>query len=210
MLDPGIPALETCRQVFAALALPQDRAPVLGVTSAIRGEGRTTFAGELASTLSRDLDGKVILVEADLEHPSLARRLDIPEGHGFSEVLRGQTQLGAVARQLASRLFVVTAGTAGDDPSRLLRRMLDHSPFDGSEMGADGAIIVDFPPVIGHGYTALIAHKTDAVILVVRAGVTPADVVRDAIGRFGDRPPEGVVLNGTQAVGPDWLEAVGS
>lgn len=65
-------------------------------------------------------------------------------------------------------------------------------------------MILDLPPIINHSYSTLAASVADAVVLVVRAGVTPADVVREAIARLEDRPPQGVVFNGPRSSLPTW------
>src|SRR5947209_3572761 len=68
----GLIAPEICRQVYLSLDLDPESRPIIGITSAVAGEGRTTLAISLARTLADDMDDSVLLVEADLEHPSMA------------------------------------------------------------------------------------------------------------------------------------------
>lgn len=195
---------EVYRQIYVGLALPADVQPmVIGVTSAISGEGRTTVALGLARTLASDLDVPVALVEIDLDRPALARQFDIASTPGLAEVLRGEYRLDEVLRPVSENLSVVTAGAVGPDVGRLLRQVPVLDPFHGPD-GPQGIVILDLPPIMNHSYAASAAAVADAVVLVVRAGVTPYDVVREAIARCEDHPPQGVVLNGSRSALPAW------
>lgn len=207
---PALPALgddlspEIFRQLYVGLTLPPDVCPVvIGITSAIGGEGRTTVALGLALTLAGDLDTPITLVEADLERPALSTPFGLPPAPGLCEVVRGDCPLAAVTHAVSDTLSVVTAGDAGDDAARLLRELSVRDPFHAPD-GPRGIVVLDLPPIITHSYTRLAAGIADAVALVVRAGVTPAAVVREAIARLEDRPPQGVVLNAPRSSLPRW------
>lgn len=195
---------EVYRQIYVGLTLPTDEQPaIIGVTSSISGEGRTTVALGLAETLAVDLDVPVALVEVDFDRPALARRFDITPVPGLADVLRGEYRLDEVLRPVSENLSVVTAGSVGPDAPRLLRQTPVLDPFRVDDT-MSGIIILDLPPIINHSYAATAASVADAVVLVVRAGVTPYDVVREAIARCEDRPPQGVVLNGPRSALPKW------
>jgi non-specific protein-tyrosine kinase len=200
--DPRAP--ELYRQIYVSLDLPADaHTVVIGVTSAISGEGRTTVALGLAQTLAVDLDVPIALVEVDLERPSLALHFDIPPAPGLCEVLRGDGQLEAVMHPVSDNLSVVTTGAVGPDSARLLRQLPLGDPFH-TLHGPDRIVILDLPPLINHSYSPLAASIADAIVLVVRAGVTPLDLVREAIARLEDRPPSGVVFNAPRSSLPTW------
>lgn len=195
---------ELYRQVYVSLELPRDaRTTVIGVTSAISGEGRTSVALGLAQTLTVDLDGLITLVEADLERPSLAPHFGIAPTPGLCEVLRGDWRLDEVMRSVATNLSVVTAGAVGADSARLLRQLPVRDPFHGPN-APEGVVVLDLPPIINHSYSPLAASVADAVVLVIRAGVTPSNVVQEAIARLEDRPPQGVVFNAPRSSLPAW------
>lgn len=195
---------EVYRQIYVGLTLPADAQPVIiGVTSAISGEGRTTVALGLARTLAADLDLPISLVEVDPDRPALAARFDIAAVPGLAEVLRGEYPLDEVLRPVSDNLAVVTAGASGPDSARLMRQIPELDPFRSSG-SIDGIIILDLPPITNHSYAALAASVADAVVLVVRAGVTPYGIVREAIARLEDRPPQGVVFNGPRSALPSW------
>lgn len=195
---------EPYRQIYVSLELPsRGRSATIGVTSSISGEGRTTVALGLAQVLSVDLDMPIMLVEADLERPSLAAHFGVAAAPGLCEVLRGELHLDEVLRAISAKLSVVTAGAGGSDSARLLRQLPICDPFHGAQ-APDGIVILDLPPIINHSYSALAASVADAIVLVVRAGVTPSHVVQEAIARLEDRPPQGVVFNAPRSSFPFW------
>lgn len=202
LADDGV-SPEIYRQLFVALNLSPDAHPVIGVTSAIRGEGRTTIAMGLARTLAHDLDSLVSLVDVDLEHPSLTTRFDLDVSLGLAEVIRGERHLEDVSVLVAPNLCIVPAGAPDVDTPGLLRQLPIEDPFHGPR-GLGGVVILDLPPILNHAYSSVAAQVADAVVLVVRAGVTPADVVRDAIARLEDLPPAGIVFNGPRSALPSW------
>ncbi len=200
----GDGSLEVYRQLCVSLTLPSDVQPiVIGVTSALSGEGRTTVAVNLARTIAEDMATPVTLVEADLEHPSLARRYGLPPSPGLSEVLRGERHIDEVRTTVADNMAVIPAGAVGLNSAILFRQLAVFDPFHG-ESGLEGIVVLDLPPVIKHSYSVLAASVADAIVLVVRAGVTPIDLVREAINRLDQNPPQGVVLNAPRSSLPTW------
>lgn len=195
---------EVYRQIFSALNLDRAAAvSVIGVVSAIRGEGRTTIASRLAMTLAADLDQHVSLIEVDLERPCLARHFNVDSGPGLCAVVEGAQRLSAVACTVADNLSLVPAGAANGSAARLLRRLAAQDPFHDPD-GPEGVVILDLPPLLTSSYGALAAHLADATLLVVRAGISPIDVVREAIARIDSRPPRGIIFNDFHPALPRW------
>jgi Mrp family chromosome partitioning ATPase len=200
---------EIYRLIYGGLKLPRN-APVvvIGITSAIRGEGRTTITRLMAQTLSKELDTRVTLVEADIENPTLSRESSKAGAHaGLASLLRQECQLHEVIGRWSNEypnLYVIPAGQATDDAPRLLRLLSTRDPFRGLD-GLQGLVILDLPPLADGSYGAAAAEVADATVLVVRAGVTHSDTVREAVARMGDRPPQGVILNGFRSPIPGWV-----
>jgi Mrp family chromosome partitioning ATPase len=200
--DPVL-APEIFRRVYVSLDLPEDRGPVIGITSSIAGEGRTTIATALARTLASDLDTMVLLVDASFTRTSPAMHLDPAASAGLSAVLRGEATLTDVMRQVSERLSIVTGGNPGSDTARLLRQLSEHDPFQ-QVRTLRMVTILDLPPLLGQSYSPLAAAAADALVLVIRAGVTPATAVCEAIERLGERPLQGAILNGERSARPRW------
>lgn len=201
--DPLEP--EIYRQIHAGLELPAN-APVsvIGIISAIRGEGRSTIALGLATSLAADLGVPITLVDADFEHPTLANLLGAGPSPGLASVLREEHGLSEVVCAPASHLpdlSFIPAGKAGRDSARLLRRLAAEDPFRDPQ-GLKGLVIMDLPPIVNTSYGATIAALADATVLVVRAGVTPQRLMREALARLEGRPPQGVVLNAFRSAIP--------
>lgn len=189
---PESAAAEQYRVLLARLERLATRRParIIAVTSAGRGEGRTTTAANLAFTAARE-GLSVALVEADLRRPSLARLLGLAPRVGLCEVLEGTAELGQ-AMVRAGGLGVLCAGDARDPQGPL------HSPrlpaIMESLRAAYTHVFLDAPPALAFADGDRLAASADAAVLVVRAGLTPRPVVRLALEALGERAA-GVVLN---------------
>src|SRR2546423_14747642 len=87
-------------------------AEVIAVSSAIAGEGRTTVALGLASAIAQDFpERRVLLVETDFQHPTLARDFDVASSPGLIEcLLEGQSVQVAYRATYIDNLDFLPAG----------------------------------------------------------------------------------------------------
>jgi hypothetical protein len=93
---------------------------VVIVTSAISGEGKTSLACHLATSLARG-GRSTLLIDSDLRKPSIHRLFDQPLTPGISEVLRGETALeDAVVATSIPQLELITAGECDSGTLRAL------------------------------------------------------------------------------------------
>jgi len=184
--------LDSCSLASLQLGGPTLRS--LGITSAIRGEGRTTIALAMTLVQRQDYDRRPLLIEMDVEHPCLGRRLGLRTSPGLSEVVRGQATLDD-AIQWIDGIRVVTAGASLGRPDRVIVELVASDVLSRLGEGCD-VIIADLPAVTGCSFAALAAGTVASLLLVVRAGVTPAARIREAVA---DLPlPPAVLLNGTE------------
>jgi protein-tyrosine kinase len=204
---PDSPAAEQYRVLYQRLLRLALRRPmrVVAVTSAGRGEGRTTTAANLALTAAQE-GRPAVLVEADLRRPSIAALLGLAPRAGLADVLDGTAELGQAVVRVGA-LTVLCAGAARD-PGAALR-----SPRAAVVMeqlrAAYELVVLDAPPALALADGDRVASAADAALLVVRAGATPREVVRLAIEALGERCA-GMVLNGVDAaaaVHGRWLYA---
>jgi Mrp family chromosome partitioning ATPase len=72
--------------------------------------------------------------------------------------------------------------------------------------GPRSLLILDLPPVLSCGYGELAARLAEAVLLVVRAGQTPASLVAETCARLEQVPLRGIVLNRQVSRIPRWLQ----
>lgn len=192
LADPNSAAAEQYRVLYHRLVRMAAVRParVVAITSAGRGEGRTTTAANLALTAVGE--GKsVLLVEGDLRRPSLASLFGLAPRAGLGEVLDGTVEPAqAIAR--VGGLAVLCAGKARD-PGAALRSPRAAAVVDGWRAAYDH-VYLDAPPALAFADGDRIAAEADLAVLVVRARVTPRQVVRLALDALGDRAA-GIVLN---------------
>lgn len=191
LADPDSPAAEQYRVLYHRLSRLAARKPmrVVAVTSASRGEGRTTTAANLALTAAGE-GRSVILVEADLRRPMLASLLGLAPRAGLGEVLEGTAELAQAVVRLGG-LSVLCAGQARGATS--LHGARAPAVMDALRAGWDH-VFLDAPPALAFADGDRIVAEADAAVLVVRARVTPRQVVALALEALGERAV-GIVLN---------------
>ena len=196
------------------LSMQAQQHQVLGVTSAIAGEGKTTIASGLAAALAED--GALLGFGGDTENTLLVEcnggatpqdsRLAVRAGPGLIQVLRGESTLEeAIQATAIDRLAILSLGEpAYTFPLAIRTAAL---PDVISALRSQfGLIVLDLPAVLNSTDTEVLARLADQLILVVRAGVTPAKLVRQALDQLGEGTLLGVVLNDSRSDLPSWLE----
>ena len=181
--QPNSAFAESIRSLKFALkhaATERDMSIVL-VTSALPGEGKSTVAANLARVLA-DSD-RVLLIDGDLRHPTLAARLDLRHSAGIADVLSGRCELTAAVRRDPRTGLYVIAGTtrlSGADALSLLSSSelatllsLAREAFD--------LVIIDAAPLLPIVDSRLLIEQVDGVVLVVASGRTNHDAVSAAI-----------------------------
>lgn len=180
---------------------------VVGITSAVYGEGKTTVAMNLAATIARNAPHRIALVDCNLRNWDLQTRLDLPHGPGLVDVLEGGEDdlTNVILKTELDNFTIVPAGRAAANPARLAR-----SPRLQEVIGAlrmvNEFVVVDLAPVLPVADTRVLARVLDGVVMVVRAGVTPREIVARAIDSMGSDRVLGVVLNGVETAMPGWLQ----
>lgn len=176
---------------------------VVGVTSAVYGEGKTTVAMNLAGTIARNSTQRVALVDCNLRNWDLQTRLNLPACSGLVDVLEGnEDDLTAIIQKTELENFtVVPAGRAAANPARLARSPRFTEVVNALRLSNE-FIVMDLAPVLPVADTRTIAKSVDGVVMVVRAGVTPREIVARAIDAIGNDRVLGVVLNGTETAMP--------
>ena len=153
-------------------ALPdQGKCRVVGVTSALRNEGKSTLAINLAYTVSQ-AGYRVLLIDGDMRLPTLAKRLNIPKRPGLSNLLAGlcTVQDAVQTSDLLDNLKAIAAGDIPPNPSELLSSARMETLL--RELGADyDFILLDLPPVTAVTDGLVISKLVDGMIVVVCRGM---------------------------------------
>lgn len=144
---------------------------VIGVSSALAGEGKSLSAVNLAYSLS-ELNKRVLLIDCDMRRPSLPDKLPIERGPGLSNFLSGQCNLRDALQFCGIKgeedaFVVMAAGKNPPNPVELLSsarmgQMLEHL------RKAYDYVILDLPPVGEVSDALAVAKLTDGMLLVVR------------------------------------------
>lgn len=154
---------------------------VIGITSSLRGEGKSTTSINIAYTVAQT-GKKVLLMECDLRLPALAKRLRINARPGISNLLAGQCSGNKILQNsgLQPNLWVAAAGDIPPNPAELL----------GSEQMAItmkalselfDVIIVDLPPVTVVSDAAVVSKLVSGMVVVVRQDYCDRDSLDELI-----------------------------
>ncbi|WP_062304420.1 polysaccharide biosynthesis tyrosine autokinase [Demequina subtropica] len=192
------PMTEAVRQLRTNLQfMDVDHPPrVIVVTSPLPGDGKSTTSVLLAQAIAES-GRDVVLIDADLRRPSMARALGLVDTAGLTSVLAGQATAEQVLQEAGptGRMKVMTSGPIPPNPSELvgseaMRTMLYSFPDD-------AIVLVDSPPLLPVTDASVLAARTDGALVVLRAGSTTVDTLTEALAileRVRGRAL-GVVLN---------------
>ncbi len=175
--------------IAAKLCLRRDasNARVVLVSSATRGEGKSTLAIQLAKRLART-GANTLLVDFDLPKPTLHQVFDVPRSPGLSEVLRGEDELSAVVCETnTEHLSVLTAGSPFTDSLGALANGVTRSLFE-KVRKEFGFVVVDGSPVLPVVDSLLASQHVDSVVLAIRRDVSQISRVQsacDQLAQFG-------------------------
>jgi polysaccharide biosynthesis transport protein len=172
-------ARESYRSLCASLLLSRAEQPAgtILITSAVPREGKTTTAMNLGVTLA-ETGAPTLLIDADFRNPSLSSRFKTSNGTGLSVHLAGG-DIDIRFSQLLSNLYILPAGPQPPNPVALFSAPRFAETLARLK-GKFRFIVLDGPPVLSVAETQVLASKVDGVILVVRAGETPKEVVSRA------------------------------
>ncbi len=166
------PQLESFRRLRTnILASGGEGSQVALLTSAKRGEGKSTVAANLAVTIAQS-GREVVVVDCDLRLPTVHKLFDLPNKRGLTNILAGEVQMDeAIQYSAFPRVQVITSGPLPPNPTELLgsQRMLDL--IDQMKNHFD-FIILDTPALLSVADAAVLAPSVDNVILVVAQSQT--------------------------------------
>ena len=168
------------------------------VTSSVPAEGKTTVAANLAHSIMRQPERRVLLIDADLRSSRLHQLFGAPSGPGLTEYLRGEAdKCDVIQNGLEGNLCFIPGGSTVSNPSELLlsermKKLLDLvTPFF-------DWIILDSPPALAVHDASSLADLCDGVLFVVKAGRTDHRLAEKASSEFLKKNLLGVVLNSAE------------
>jgi succinoglycan biosynthesis transport protein ExoP len=162
------------------LSAAEERAlQVIVVTSSTPGEGKTTTSANLAIAMAQ-MGEKVLVIDTDMRRHNLHRTFSMDNLIGISDCIVEHSNLDAAIRSVRdiSNLDIITGGTLAPNPSELLGSNSMRELLAGLRQRYD-RIILDSPPLMLFSDPLVMSKLADGVILVVRAGKTSRDVIRN-------------------------------
>jgi succinoglycan biosynthesis transport protein ExoP len=179
-----------------ALMSQEGRTPVIVITSAVKGEGKSASAVNLGYTLARDLGKTTLLIDCDLKCPMLHTYLGAEGAPGLSEVLCGTHVPEDSIHPLEKwPLWLLPAGNHEDGPIELSKIHQLHKILTELRQRFD-YIILDAPPILPLADMNVLAGMADMLVLVIRAGVTEREIVQKALNSLKPTIQAGVLLTG--------------
>lgn len=212
------------------LNAPRSTSLVLGVTSALDHEGKTTAALNLAATVANDQcvaeplvgippadsvtgsaphggDRGVVVVDCHQSRLSASKCLGVDAGPSMVDYLRQACALDDVIQATGRpHLSVVRAGDDRSSLSILIRTEAMRGMIEALRERFR-LCILDLPSALTTSDTQVLASLVDRLLLVVRAGVTPGRAIAEALNRLDGARFAGVVLNDHRQTLPGWLDS---
>ncbi len=167
------------------------------ITSGAAGEGKSITLLNLAISIAEG-GQKVLLIDADLRRPALARLMVEKATPGLSNILAGLVDVKeATRKEMYPNLDIIFSGDVPPNPSELLGSERMGQLIDDMAKEYD-YILVDTPPVNVVSDACIVANLLDGVLMLVRQGRSRKDAVKRAVAnlRLTGAKPLGFVLNG--------------
>jgi len=173
-----------------------DKCNSLLITSALPQDGKSTVSLNLATALTEHGRRRVLLIEADLHHPTLTQQLRLKTWPGFADCLEGRLSVRSAIRRVEPLgFYLLPAGEAHGNPSEILQSDEMTNLMVELRLCFDW-IVIDAPPLAPLTDAMSLARHVQASLLVVRAGRTPRAAVEQAMGLLDPKRVIGIVLNG--------------
>jgi polysaccharide biosynthesis transport protein len=195
--SPFAECLRTIRTNLLFMTSQRDSKLIL-VTSCTSGEGKTTFACNLAQTLATS-GQRTLLLDVDLRSPSIASVFGHDAHAGqLTSLLIGEIEIeDAVADTEIKNLDVLLCGAPPPNPAELLESRQFRDLLSELEEKYD-RVILDTPPVLPVTDTKVLGQCVDVLLLVVRQRVSDRYALRHTLRQLRDvgAPILGCVFNG--------------
>lgn len=167
---------------------------VMVITSSIPGEGKSTVSVNLAFALGQM--ERVLLIDADLRRPTLAKSFQFPVGTpGLANLIAGTAKLEECIQRVDG-VDMICAGTVPPNPLELLSSPRFAKAVELLKNKYD-RIIIDSPPTQAVSDAIVLSTFADSLLYVVKSASTHIPLVEKGVGQLlqNNAPVKGVVLN---------------
>lgn len=167
---------------------------VMVITSSIPGEGKSTVSVNLAFALGQM--ERVLLIDADLRRPTLAKSFEFPVGTpGLANLIAGTARLEECIQQVDG-IDMICAGTVPPNPLELLSSPRFAKAVEVLKSKYD-RVIIDSPPTQAVSDAIVLSTFADSLLYVVKSASTHIPLVEKGVGQLlqNNAPVKGIVLN---------------
>jgi capsular exopolysaccharide synthesis family protein len=165
------------------------------ITSTIPQEGKTTVAANLAFTLARATQQKILLLEGDVRRPAMSQMLGLQGHSGICEWLRGDQKLTSCIYSIEDAgIWVMPAGSSPQNPLEVLQSVKLNALMAQLTEWFD-TVIIDSPPVLPLADTSVWMRLADGIILVTRQGISEKKQLQKGLEAIEPQKLIGALLN---------------
>jgi capsular exopolysaccharide synthesis family protein len=173
---------------------------VIMVTSAMQGEGKTSLASQLATSMAT-AGLRTLILDCDMRNPSVHRLFDVALSPGCSEILCQEVDVAdAVQPTSVPNLWMIAGGHCSN---RVVAALAQGQPLEAlfnRLRGQFDFVVVDCCPVLPVADALLIGQHVDGVVFSILQDISQLPKVLDASKRLTSLniPLLGAVVNGTK------------
>jgi succinoglycan biosynthesis transport protein ExoP len=195
---PGSPIAQAYQMLQANLKFVSSdkQLKAIVVTSSVPKEGKSQVSANLAAAMAQ-VGRRVLLVDADMRHPSQHHLWELTNSMGLSNVIVGEAEFNKVVKEVMPKLDVLTAGVIPPNPVALLDSKKMASLIENFSKNYD-CVIIDTPPLAGIADAPILGKMADGILMVVRPKVVDsasANAAKEFLARSGQHVL-GLVANG--------------
>lgn len=198
-------AYQLLKQSLLAYRKKYEPMSLFMVTSAMRNEGKTMVANNLAVTLAYEYDIRVMLIDGDLRAPCCHKMMGLKREKGLSDILLHGVPFNEVLIHTGlGRLSLIGAGSPIEKPDELFTSELMSNFLDEVRTRyRDRIVIIDTVPLLPFPESRALSQLVDGIILVARENVTAKAHLDDVLRELEGLPLLGVVYNDASSYGTD-------
>lgn len=198
--QPGSIAVESYRMIATKVVLTAREvgSTIITVSSAVKGEGKTTTVVNLGYTLARDLGKRTLLIDCDFRCPALHHYVTVPARGGLIQLLDGQAVLEDCLSAIdEAPCSIISVGGWSEEHKELTRIQQLSMLLPKLRTNFD-YVILNCAPILPSATVGILASLADLLILVIRSGTTPKNAVQQALTMLGQTTEASVILNGVE------------
>lgn len=154
---------------------------VIGITSSIPGEGKSTTVANLSCIYAKK-DFKVLVIDLDLRRPSIHRFFKIPNELGVTDYCTDAAKVENIIKKV-NGVDIITSGTSTPFPGKVLESEKIVDLINDLKEKYD-YIFIDTPPASTFSDSLLISKVVSCFVLVAQYGRTKKNELADTVKLF--------------------------